>query len=344
MFQPNFEYTSKMVNTLVEITSARDMIVNSYIIPKLELSLRRDALIKSAHASTAIEGNPLNLDDVDRLLQGQRVIALEKSKQEVINYLDVLQNIGDYQEDGKITEQMVLKLHRDVNKKTLDDPSYEGRYRDVQVYVVNRMKEIIFTPPPPYEVSKQMKNFIEWLKTIDTANIHPVIVAGISHYEFVRIHPFVDGNGRTARVLATLILYLKEFDIKRFFTLDEFYDNDRTAYYAALNSVDQETLDITHWLEYFLDGVLSSISKIKEEILLLSPDQHKKGLKGQIELGERQVKIMEKMNINGKITSTEIQDMFKISRQAAHKELKKLLELDLIERKGASKATYYTFK
>ncbi len=61
-------------------------------------------------------------------------------------------------------------------------------------------------------------------------------------------------------------------------------------------------------------------------------------------MGERQVKILEKMNINGKITSTEIQDMFKISRQAAHKELKKLLELDLIERKGASKATYYTFK
>jgi len=77
MFQPNFEYTSKMVNTLVEITSARDMIVNSYIVPKLELTLRRDALIKFAHASTAIEGNPLNLDDVDRLLQGQRVIALE---------------------------------------------------------------------------------------------------------------------------------------------------------------------------------------------------------------------------------------------------------------------------
>ncbi|OPY23321.1 MAG: Fic/DOC family protein [Methanobacterium sp. PtaU1.Bin242] len=172
----------------------------------------------------------------------------------------------------------------------------------MQVYVVNRMKEIIFTPPPPYEVSKQMKNFIEWLETTDTADIHPVIVAGILHYEFVRIHPFVDGNGRTARVLATLILYLKEFDIKRFFTLDEFYDNDRPAYYAALNSVDQETLDITHWFEYFLDGVLASISKIKEEILLLSPDQHKKGLKGQIELGERQVKILEKININGKIT------------------------------------------
>ncbi|HEY0196899.1 MAG TPA: Fic family protein, partial [Methanobacterium sp.] len=206
MFQPNFQYTSKMVNTLVEITSARDMIVNSYIIPKLELSLRRDTLIKSAHSSTAIEGNPLNLDEVDRLLQGQRVVALEKSKQEVLNYLDVLRNIGDYQEDDKITEQVILKLHRDVTKKTLDDPSNEGRYRDVQVYVVNRLKEIIFTPPPPYEISKQMKNFIEWLETTEAVNIHPVIAAGISHYEFVRIHPFVDGNGRTARALVTLIL------------------------------------------------------------------------------------------------------------------------------------------
>lgn len=320
------------------------MIVNSYIVPKLELSLRRDALIKSAHSSTAIEGNPLNLDEVDRLLKGQEVIALEKSKQEVLNYLHVLQNIGDYQENGKITEQAVLKLHRDVTKKTMNDPSYEGRYRDVQVYVINRMKEIVFTPPPPYDIPKQMENFIEWLETVDMDNIHPIIVTGISHYEFVRIHPFVDGNGRTARALATLILYLKEFDIKRFFTLDDFYDDDQPAYYAALNSVDQETVDITNWLEYFLKGVLTSISRVKEQILLLSPEQAKKGLKGQIELNERQIEIMTHININGKITSTEIQNMFKISRQAVHKEIKKLLTLDLIDRKGTGKATYYTFK
>lgn len=83
---------------------------------------------------------------------------------------------------------------------------------------------------------------------------------------------------------------------------------------------------------------------MKEQILLLSPEQAKKGLKGQIELNERQIEIMTHININGKITSTEIQNMFKISRQAVHKEIKKLLTLDLIERKGTGKATYYTFK
>lgn len=344
MYEPNFEYTSKMVNTLVEITSARDMIFNAYIVPKLELSLRRDALIKSAHSSTAIEGNPLNLNEVERLLQGLKVTAFEKSKQEVINYLDVLQNIGNYSEDGDITEQMILKLHKDVTNRTLNDPVYEGKYRDIQVYVVNGMKEIVFTPPTPNDIPEQIKNFIEWLNSVDSKDIHPVVAAGIAHYEFVRIHPFVDGNGRTARALATLILYLKKFDIKRFFTLDDFYDNDRPAYYAALNSVDPETLDITDWLEYFLKGVLTSISRVKEQILLISPEQQKKGLKGQIELNERQIMIMESISTRGKITSAEIQNMFNISRQAAHKEIKKLLDMDLIEKKGESKSTHYIFK
>jgi len=344
MFQPNFKYTSKMVNILVDITSARDMIFNAYILPKLEISLKREAIIKSAHASTSIEGNPLTLDEVDRIARGLKVKALKKSKQEVINYLNVLENLGEYQENGQITENVILRLHKEVTKDTLEHPGFEGRYRDIQVYVANKMGDIVFTPPPPKDVPEQMKNFIEWIKELDSEEINPVILAGISHYEFVRIHPFVDGNGRTARALATLILYLKEFDLKRFFALDDYYDEDRASYYAALNSVDQETLDLTNWLEYFLDGVWSSINKVKEQVLLLSPEQHKKGLKGQIELSERQTKIVEHISINGKITSSEIQDMFNISRQAAHRDIKKLIELDLIEKKGASTATYYIFK
>lgn len=121
-----------------------------------------------------------------------------------------------------------------------------------------------------------MKEFVSWLNSNDFFELHPVLIAGISHYEFVRIHPFVDGNGRTARALATLILYLREFDIKRFFALDDYYDSDRTAYYTALKSVNQKTLDLTNWLEYFTDGVLISISRVKEKVLRLSIERKKK--------------------------------------------------------------------
>ncbi len=345
MFNPNFKYTHKIVNNLVEIASAREAVLNSYLVPKWEVSLRRDALIRAAHASTAIEGNPLTLEEVSRLAQGRKVMATRKAEQEVLNYLKVLENIEKYQEQGKITEKIILKLHKDVTKETLEAPEHEGRYRELQVYVGNRITgKVIFMPPPPVEVPELMNEFIEWINSTESKNLDPVIVAGLSHYEFVRIHPFVDGNGRTARALATLILNLRDFDIKKFFALDDYYDSDRTAYYNALKSVDQKTLDLTQWLEYFTDGVLLSISKIKEKVLQLSIEKHKKGARGQVALTEKQSKIVEHILSNGQITSAEIQNMFKISRQASHKEIVKLIELNLIEQKGAGKAIYYVIK
>jgi len=189
-----------------------------------------------------------------------------------------------------------------------------------------------------------MKKFVEWLNSKEAQLLHPVIIAGISHYEFIRIHPFVDGNGRTARALATLILYLKKFDIKRFFALDDYYDSDRALYYNALKSVDQKTLDITNWLEYFTEGGFISISKVKERVLQLSLERRKKVIRGQIALTDRQMKIVEHIYKNGRLTSGEIQKMFKISRQAAYKEIKKLIELNLIKPKGSGKAVYYVIK
>lgn len=151
-------------------------------------------------------------------------------------------------------------------------------------------------------------------------------------------------GSRTARALATLILYLREFDIKKFFALDDYYDSERTAYYRALKSVEQKTLDLTDWLEYFTDGVLLSIAKVKEKALHLSLEKHKKESKGQIALTEKQMKMMENIISNGQITSGEIQKMFKISRQAVHKEIIKLIELNLIQQKGAGKAIHYVIK
>lgn len=95
MFKPNFYYTNKIVNDLTQIAAARELILNSPFIPKLEVSLRREAIIKSAHSSTAIEGNRLSLEQVSDLAEGREVMATRKDKQEVLNYLSVLENIDE---------------------------------------------------------------------------------------------------------------------------------------------------------------------------------------------------------------------------------------------------------
>jgi Fic family protein len=340
MFKPNFSYNNKIVNILLEINSTRDFIVNAPLIVEMELSLKRDALLKSAHHSTAIEGNPLTLNQVDRLAQGLKINAQKKALQEVLNYLDVLNNIDNYSEDGEITEKTILKLHQNITHYTLEDTYMEGQYRTEPVHIVNKQGEIVFTPPPANLVHKEMHEFIEWLNG-DSKELNPVIVAGIIHYEFVRIHPFVDGNGRTARALTALLLYLMGFDTERFFTLDEYYDYDRQAYYGALNSVDEETNDLTHWLEYFLEGFLISISEIKDRILLFSPGETERK---RVKLSEKQMKIIEFIHLNGQVNNLEVQYLLKISRQGAYKYLRALMDLDLVEKKGGSRSTYYILK
>jgi Fic family protein len=201
--------------------------------------------------------------------------------------------------------------------------------------------EVFFRPPSNEDVPKLMKALITWLNSSEAQALDPVIEAGISHYEFVRIHPFIDGNGRTARVLATLILYLRGFDAKQFFCLDDYYDSDRPSYYRALQSVNQKNLDLTAWLEYFAEGVKVSIAAVKESTIRLSSERLRKAKKGQIALTERQMKIVEFINKNGRITNRDVRDMFKLSDRAALKEVRKLVDLEVIKAEGKGRSLIY---
>lgn len=117
-----------------------------------------------------------------------------------------------------------------------------------------------------------VNKFFSWYSSKDTNKIDSVIEAGLVHYEIVRIHPFIDGNGRTARILATLTFYKRGFDAKRFFALDDYYGHDRRSYYEVLGRVDKNTIDLTEWLEYFTEGVAVSLKAVKDKVLGLSKD------------------------------------------------------------------------
>jgi len=342
IFKPNFNYTNKIVSNLLQISTAREVIMNSPFIPKWEVILRREAIIRKAHSSTSIEGNRLSLEQVSDLAHGREVMASRKDKQEILNYLSVLENLGKLTDGKRITEKYILSIHGMLTKETLENNSDCGRYRNKYVVVGNRLtREIIFRPPDNKDVPNLMESLVEWLNSEAAKEFDSVIEAGIAHYEFVRIHPFVDGNGRTARVLATLILYLRGFDAKQFFCLDDYYDSDRQAYYRALQSVDQKTLDLTGWLEYFVKGVNVSIYTVKERVIKLSSERLRKTKRGQIALTERQMRIIEFINQNGKITNKNLREMLKISDRAALKEIRKLLDLKVIKTEGKGRSLSY---
>jgi len=341
MFKPKFAYTTHLVNNLLQITSAREIILNAYLVPKWDVALRKEALVRNAHSSTSIEGNRLSLEQVTELAAGREVMASRKDKQEVINYLYVLEHLDNFAEHENITEKSILTLHKRITKDVLDNLKDSGKYRDRQVYVGDRSGNIIFMPPKTEDVPTLMKSLVAWLNSEDAKKLDPVLVAGIAHYEFVRIHPFIDGNGRTARALASLILLLRGFDIKRFFALDDYYDSDRNAYYAALQTVNPRTLNLNKWIEYFTDGVVISVIGVKEKILRLSSEKLRKDAKGQIALTERQMKIIEHLQRNKKITAGDAAKIFKITRQASLKELNKLVKLDVIKLQGTKRGSHF---
>jgi len=334
-----------MVSRLASIAAAREVILHARLVPKWEVSIRREQLVRAAHASTAIEGNPLSLEEVSLLAQGREVMAARRAKAEVLNYLRVLEHIDRYQEEGTITPENLLSLHRDITGDTLDDPTTEGAFRTVKVVVGNRLtREVVYSPPPVQEVVPQVTALLGWLASREAQDMHPVIAAGIAHYELVRIHPFVDGNGRTARALATLVLATREFDIKRFFTLDDFYDSDRPAYYRVLKEENEVYPDCTVWLAYFLSGVEISLGRVKERVLLISSDEHRKEKSGQVALSERQMKIIEFVHANGSVKSSDLVAQFHISRQAALKELIRMVKMGLLERQGIRRGALYVMK
>jgi len=349
-FTVKYRITNKILNNISQITAGREIIEHSRLIPKWELNLRKDATIHNAHSSTSIEGNRLSLEQVKALSEKRDVVGSVKDKQEVINYLQALDNIPKYASKEKIDKKLFLQIHKTITRGTLKDNKYCGIFRDRQVFVGKRvfdgthLKEVVeYMPPKTKDVPRLVDTFMSWLNSAKSNKINPVIVAGIAHFEVARIHPFIDGNGRTARLLASLILHKRGFDHRRFFALDDYYDEARQDYYAALKTAQDNKTDLTKWLEYITDGVLHSVSQARLAIEKIGVSPKADSL-SQIQLTQRQLAVLGKIKEIGQIRNKDLQQMLKISRQAVLKEMKKLILIELIELVGKGRKAYYKLR
>ncbi len=349
MFSPKFTITNKILKNIGIIEAAREVIINAPMLPSYEKKFREEAIVRTVHHGTHIEGNELNITQASQVLKGQPIVARDRDIQEVINYRDVIRFLeyvakGEVS-GGKITQEVIKKIHALTVDKLLDKEQC-GRYRETQVVVKNSITgEITFRPPPAIEVPYQMDDFVTWINSLTKDEIHPVLKAGISHYELVRIHPFIDGNGRVARAVATLVLFLDNYDIRKFFSLEEYYDKDAQGYYKALKSA--ALGDLTIWLEYFSQGLAIELTKIKEKIQRLSTDLNLKRKLGdkQIFLSERQIIIIEYIQRAGYLKNTNFKDIFpKISEDTILRDLHDLIRKGLVKKEGKTKAAKYLLR
>lgn len=344
MFSPTFNITNKILTNISKIEATEEVIKHSPLLPLWEKQFKEDAIVRSAYHGTHIEGNPLHKDDAKDILEGRQVIGRPRDIQEIINYRKVIDFIDEEanRKIDKITELLIKKLHRIITDKILALDQM-GEFRSKQVIIRNSATgEVTFRPPPPLEVPFLMREFVYWINRDDKDKIHPVLKAGITHHELVRIHPFIDGNGRVARVLATLILLLGGYDIRRFFSLEEYYDKDAVSYYHNLQKASMG--DLTTWLEYFTFGASIEFEKIKEKILKLSKDVKLKEKFGgqQIYLTERQMKLVEYIQETGYIQNQIFANVFpSVSEDTVLRDLQDLIKKGLIKKVGSTKAARY---
>jgi Fic family protein len=344
MYKPNYKITPILTKYIAAISSAREAILSSPLLPRIESRLKRDALISRSHHSTSIEGNPLSKEQVALIASGGKIEARPRDKKEVLNYISALKFIDKYGQDVKVfTPVVILKLHKLIAKSILP-ANQTGKFRDKMVYVVDGFGRTVFIPPKESEVPALAKDLCDWLNSREAKDLYPVLTAGIAHYELVRLHPFIDGNGRVARAMATLILYRSGFDIKDFFTLDDYYNEDRQSYYAALQSVDPQKVEITQWLEYFIEGVARQMEAIKVKVQSFSHDRTLVKKLGQIWLNERQWGFIEYLKKQKRATIKDYLSLMKenkISERTARLDIEFLVKNKIIRRKGKGPRTSY---
>ncbi|MBQ6437994.1 Fic family protein [bacterium] len=358
MFTPNFTISNNLLMYISRIEAARALVENSPLVPAWEMKFRDDALQRTVHYGTKIEGNDLTAEQARQVVmiddsnlktisEKAGIIARDRDIQEVINYRNVIWWIDQQHSlgtDKLFTEKTLKKLHT-LTVNRLIDEQFVGVYRDRQVVVkaVNG-EQVAFRPPHNTEVPFLLADFFTWLNGQGGQSVHPILRAAITHYQLVNIHPFIEGNGRTARAMATLVLYCAHYDFKKFFSLEQYFDSDVERYYQALLSVQQSgNQDMTYWLEYFCYGLAIEVDKVKSQVLKLSKDlKLKEQLGKQVSLTERQIILLEILQHQGEITSEEAkQALPNVSTDTILRDIKDLIKKGVIQKRGVTKGVRY---
>lgn len=331
-YEPQFTISPYLLSLVEEIAALRERIQGAAVELSWVPALQKDTRIRNVHASTAIEGNPLTLEQVRALEEGRELIASDgRSSREVLNYFAGLRYVEKHAMKKIIRHDDIFELHRILANRVMDQ-GMAGSYRTIQVRVGNHF------PPAAVDVSGLMFELLDWWNK-KSIELSPVLSSAILHYRFEDIHPFADGNGRTGRALSLWELYRRGFDSHHIFSVDEYYWEDRPGYYAALDAVRGSGDDLTGWLEYCAEGVRQTLERVWLRVRSYQVKSPEKLI-----LRPRQEHLLRLLRDHGSMSPAEIWEALAISRQGAMDLLRPLLEAGLVEKIGGKKTGRYSLK
>ncbi|MEM9281735.1 MAG: Fic family protein [Verrucomicrobiota bacterium] len=325
-FAPQYQISGHTAKALMAIEGTRTALEGTIAAtPRLISALRESARLTSTHFSTQIEGNRLTQQQVEEVILGKKGFpGRERDEAEVLNhycateYMETLVSATT-----PITEEEVQKLHGLV----MDGSDKASPYRSGQNVIRDgHTSGIVYLPPEAPDVPVLMAELLEWVNTqIEEAAIPVPVIAGLAHYQFATIHPYYDGNGRTARLLTNLILHRCDYGLNGIYSLEEYYAQNLGGYYEALTVGDSHNYymgraecDVSRFVEYFCVGMAESFEKIAANRNRLAPSESDASNKALLrELSTLQRQALGLFHESRVITSRQLADYLSIDTRKA---------------------------
>lgn len=341
-FEPRYTITDRLLASIKQIASMVAELNRRRFPDVVLVELERSAREVSSFASTSIEGNPLPLTEVKRILK-LKPAHIRQSEQEVLNYNQALQELDERLKQGSITLslELILSIQKKITDKLL--PEFEsGKLRQKPVVVNDpRTGQIVYLPPDAKEVRALTEDLIEFVN-VNQGKIDPLILAGVWHKQMVMIHPFIDGNGRTARLVTKVLLAAMGLDTFNLFSFENYYNKNVSRYFQTVGEDGdyyelRDKIDFTVWLEYFTEGIIDELVRVTK----LLPET---GVSPETELKSYHLKILEFIRKKGFMTDRDYAKLVNRAKATRALDWQKLIELSILERRGRGKATYYVLK
>jgi Fic family protein len=334
-----YTITDKILSTIRQITESIGEIKSSNITSNNLVKLERQARALSSFASTSIEGNPLPLTDVKELLKDSPK-QIRDTQKEVLNYNQALIYVNKKvkAKKFKLSHEEINHVQGIVTNGLMENDEDVGKYRKRPVIITDprSINDVRFIPPDYKDVNPLMDNLINFINA-NIGKIDPILLAGLFHKQHVIIHPFMDGNGRTTRLITTALLGSKGLDLFEIFSLENYYNQNVTKYFDYVGAIGDyyetaQDLDFTRWLEYFSDGILDELKRVQKTLPEFTES---------LRLEKHHKDILKYIEKHGSISQREYASISNRSLAARKKDFQKLIALNLIKSNGEGRAVFY---
>lgn len=343
------ERTEALYDILAQIDAIKNAIkITDKLLPQTINRLTQSVIVTSTGASNRIEGNRLSDEEVEALYRNQRICRFKtRDEQEVAGYLETLEQVLDSYAGMSLSESLILQFHRDMLKYSEKDERQRGTYK----FGPNRVEAkdhdgnvvgVIFDPTPPHLTPKETQELVAWYGWADAENFkHPLIRIGNFVFEYLAIHPFQDGNGRTSRLLTNLLMLRAGYMFTGLVSHEKLIEERKADYYLALNKAQSswksKKEDIYPWMRFFLEIVKAQADAAFE---LIQQDQ------SEYLFSEKQLALWQWVQARGEpvFSRKDAVEALGFPPRTVEAAIKRLQELKKLERIGQGRGTRYRIR